>query len=355
VYSSQFRNKKGEGTNSFAFFLIIGFHSTAPSMPILSMHKLLSRFALTSLLCGGASALNASPYVCMELNVGEICMEMLPESAPNTVANFLRYVNDGRFNSSLVHRSIPGFVIQGGGFTWYNNAAPTLIPTDPPIANELSLSNIRGTVAMARVGTNTSSATSQWFVNLGNNAALDTADGGYTVFARVVKGMSTVDAIAGLSKINLSQFWSAAFTDVPTAAPAGTNPGMILLTQLIYVTRAYETNRNPLLLSYQCSLTSPGDTLTEFCGSTVFFPVQVDGVLYEATMTYVAGRDGLVFAVDKSKLRVITDTGQARATYSAGVLTIPSVRNGPRAFDNVLLDLTSPNPLEFKVRTFTPR
>jgi peptidyl-prolyl cis-trans isomerase A (cyclophilin A) len=321
------------------------------------MNKFVARSALVLALCGGASALYAAPYVCMEMNVGEVCMEMLPESAPNTVANFMHYVNDGRFNSSLVHRNIPGFVIQGGGFKWNSSAAPTPIPTDPPIANELNLSNLRGTVAMARVGTNTTSATSQWFINVGNNTPLNTADGGYTVFARIVKGMEVVDEISDLATINMSPYtaWGGAFADLPTVAPAGTSPGNIRYNQLIYAIRTYQTDRNPMLLPYQCSLTSPGDTLTEFCGSTVLLPVLVDGVLYEATLTYIPGRNGLVFAVDKSQLRVIADTGQQRATFSAGVLTIPSARNGAAAFDNVTLKLSNTTPLEFTVDGFTRR
>jgi len=290
--------------------------------------------------------------VCMETNVGEFCMELLPESAPGTVANFLDYVQSGDYTNSMIHRSEPNFVIQGGGFVLTQTSLDQ-VPVRAPIANEYNQPNLRGTVAMARVGSNANSATSQWFINLRDNTTLDTRpEGGFTVFARIIKGMDVVDGIAALTRFNIVD-WGSAFANTPSTA--STVAEFAIPDSLIRVVHAYETDRNPLLQSYQCSLASPNDTLTEFCGSSVMFPVLVDGVLYEATMNYVPGRDGLVFAVDRSKLHVIADTGQARATFNAGVLTIPSVRNGPRAFDGVQLNLTSSDPLEFTVTTYTPR
>jgi peptidyl-prolyl cis-trans isomerase A (cyclophilin A) len=286
----------------------------------------------------------------MEMNVGgDICMELFPEAAPITVANFLNYVEGGDFTNSMIHRSVPGFVIQGGGFTVYSDDYAA-IATDPPIVNEYNQRNLRGTVAMARLGGNANSATSQWFVNLANNANLDQGssqvpEGGFTVFAHVVSGMDTVDLIAALPRAN----FGGALGETPYVQPSA---GNLTYGHLVRVIRAY---RLKTLSPYQCSADSPGDTLTEFCGSTVLIPVLVDRVLYEATLTYIPGRSGLVFGVDKNTLKIIDDTGQARATFAEGALTIPSVRNGANAFDNVRLNLTSTNPLEFTVSTFTPR
>ncbi|MGV3591171.1 MAG: peptidylprolyl isomerase [Gammaproteobacteria bacterium] len=311
---------------------------------------------LTLSLGVAAQAAHAEDYVCFDTNHGDICFDLYPESAPQTVANFLRYVDRGAYDTTLVHRSVPGFVIQGGGFS----GAPDLnsfsapITVDAPIVNESARSNLRGTLAMARTS-DPNSATSQWFINLADNTALDgTTTTGYAVFGEVVQGMDVVDAIAALRVGDFRQALnSIAFGEMPVdMAPTETNADF---SDFVVVERAYRTERLPGLLPYQCSLTSPGDTLTEFCGSTVTFPVLVDGVLYEATLQYVAGREGLVFSVDRSKLKGIADTGQERATYAAGVLTLPSVRNGSRAFTNVRLNLTSTNPLEFKVDTFTPR
>lgn len=130
---------------------------------------------------------------------GILILELYPNMAPVTVANFLAYMNQGDFDGSIFHRSVPGFVIQGGGFR-EEGGAYVQIPTDPPIVNEPCLSNTRGTIAMARLGGQPNSATNQWFVNLADNLFLDATDGvGFTAFGRVVFGtMDTADAIAAL-------------------------------------------------------------------------------------------------------------------------------------------------------------
>ena len=149
---------------------------------------------------------------------GTMLLEMLPSAAPNSVANFLNYVSDGDYNSSIIHRSIPNFIVQGGGFatpsTTLNSVNDlTSIPTDPTVANEFNVSNTRGTVAMAKLSGDPDSATSQWFVNLDDNASnLDNQNGGFTVFAQVLD-MSVPDAIAAVDRQNLG----GAFTDLPVA------------------------------------------------------------------------------------------------------------------------------------------
>jgi len=141
--------------------------------------------------------------VIMETPLGDIEIELFDEVAPGTVENFLNYVNDGDYENSFVHRSVPGFVIQGGGFNFEAGLQGT-VPTDPPIQNEFNRSNVRGTVAMAKLGGDPDSATSQWFINLADNSAsLDGGDGQgggfFTVFGQVVgDGMEVADAIAAL-------------------------------------------------------------------------------------------------------------------------------------------------------------
>jgi cyclophilin family peptidyl-prolyl cis-trans isomerase len=151
-------------------------------------------------------AYGSAPVVTLKTNQGNIVMEMLPANAPATVANFLNYVNDGDYTNSIVHRSVLGFVIQGGGFTtnsltFTDTDQFTNVPTDIPITNNFGLSNTRGTVAMAR-GSAVDSATSQWFVNLADNLFLDSDNEGFTVFARVLD-MASVDAIAAIPRLDL--------------------------------------------------------------------------------------------------------------------------------------------------------
>jgi len=140
--------------------------------------------------------------------LGDVVIELYDEETPETVANFLNYVRDGDFNSSFIHRSVNDFIIQGGGFT-YIDAAVSAIPKDPPVINEPGISNLRGTIAMAKVSGNANSATSQWFINLGDNSGgLDNQNGGFTVFGKVLgDGMQVVDAIAALPIVNASGFF----------------------------------------------------------------------------------------------------------------------------------------------------
>lgn len=137
--------------------------------------------------------------------LGAFTIQMYDDTAPGTVANFLNYVADGDYDDAFFHRSAPGFVVQGGGFN-FTDAGVGAVPTDAPIANEFGASNTRGTLAMARIGGDPDSATSQWFVNLTDNSAnLDVVDGGFTVFAEVMgDGMDIVDAIAALAIVDAS-------------------------------------------------------------------------------------------------------------------------------------------------------
>ena len=139
---------------------------------------------------------NAS-IVRMETTLGNIDIELFDNDAPITVANFMNYVNDGDYINSFFHRNVPGFILQGGGFTFQNNLYGN-VPTDAPIVNEFdpSRSNLRGTLAMAKTAAGPDSATSQWFFNLSDNSAnLDVQNDGFTVFAQVLnEGMDIVDA-----------------------------------------------------------------------------------------------------------------------------------------------------------------
>ena len=134
----------------------------------------------------------------IDTNMGTITLELNEEKAPETVRNFVKYAEDGHYDGTIFHRVIDGFMIQGGGFTKAMNQKPTR----EPIRNEAmnGLKNERGTIAMARTMV-VDSATSQFFINLVDNAFLDfsspTPQGfGYAVFGKVVDGMSVVDSSA---------------------------------------------------------------------------------------------------------------------------------------------------------------
>ena len=160
----------------------------------------------------------------VDTGLGTVQINLYDTATPATVSNFLNYVNSGAFTDSILHRSIPGFVIQGGGFITDINAQVSDITTNPAVANEPVYSNVRGTIAMAKFGDDPNSATSQWFINLANNASnLDVQNGGFTVFGEVTAGMDVIDNIAGLPRYD----FGTAFTDLPlqnySAADFGNN------------------------------------------------------------------------------------------------------------------------------------
>lgn len=142
---------------------------------------------------------------------------------PTTVNNFLSYVSDGSYDDTMIHRSVSDFVIQGGGFTAPSVAAdepgsdPTAIPTKGTITNEPGNSNLRGTLAMAKLGGQPNSATSQWFVNLSDNTFLDSDNGGYAVFGEVLgDGMTVVDVMGTALTYDATTYYSnGAFSDLP--------------------------------------------------------------------------------------------------------------------------------------------
>ncbi|MDQ6704466.1 MAG: peptidylprolyl isomerase [Acidobacteriota bacterium] len=156
---------------------------------------------IPALLCGQSAP---SPAVRFHTNLGDIDVNLLPDVAPLTVANFLKYVNRGSFNNSIIHRSVPGFIIQGGGYQLQNHA-PVPIPQDAPVRNEYKISNTRGTIAMAKLGSDPNSATNQWFFNEADNSKnLDNQNGGFTVFGRIANaaGLAVMDKIANVPVVN---------------------------------------------------------------------------------------------------------------------------------------------------------
>ncbi|RZL63375.1 MAG: peptidyl-prolyl cis-trans isomerase [Variovorax sp.] len=164
----------------------------------MTLHAFTRRHALTlaaALALAGPALAQTAPRVKLATSAGDIVVELDAAKAPKTVENFLQYVKDKHYDATVFHRVIDGFMVQGGGFT----ADLKQKPTRPPIALEASngLKNDKYTIAMARTG-NPNSATSQFFINVKDNAMLNAPnpDGhGYTVFGKVVAGTDVVDKI----------------------------------------------------------------------------------------------------------------------------------------------------------------
>lgn len=152
----------------------------------------------TAILAAAVAAPTTGPTVALETSMGTIRIALDQDKAPVSVANFVSYVRAGHYDGTIFHRVIPNFMIQGGGMDASMKEKPTRAPIKNEAANKLR--NDRGTIAMARTN-EPNSATSQFFINVKNNAALDYGVGGagYAVFGRVIEGMDVVDRIVAAS------------------------------------------------------------------------------------------------------------------------------------------------------------
>lgn len=156
---------------------------------------------------------STASIVRLQTVLGVIDIQLYDEAAPETVKNFYKYLDNNAYNYSFFHRSVPGFIIQGGGYVWNQTTSiANAIAKLPPVINEFSAtrSNIRGTVAMAKLPDKPNSATSEWFINLADNSAdLNKQNEGFTVFGQVIgNGMQVADAIAALPKTNAGSVFS---------------------------------------------------------------------------------------------------------------------------------------------------
>ena len=167
----------------------------------ISFKQLFKSTLLVSALAIPSTAL--ATKVVFETSEGSIEVNLFDNGTPKTVENFLSYVNDGSYNDTIIHRSVPGFITQGGGFSFEGSLNLNKLPTKPSVINEPIYSNRRGTIAMAKLSGQPNSATNQWFFNLDNNQAnLDVQNSGFTVFGQVIEGMDIVDNIASISLCN---------------------------------------------------------------------------------------------------------------------------------------------------------
>ncbi|MEL7450771.1 MAG: peptidylprolyl isomerase [Pseudomonadota bacterium] len=207
---------------------------------------------------GVAPAQTLATVVQFETVLGNFRVNLFDNVTPVTVANFLDYVNNGAYTDSFIHRSEPGFVIQGGGFTYDGSlqfsavATSGAIPANAAIVNEPELTNARGTIAMAKLGGDPDSATNQWFINLDDNAAnLDGQNGGFSVFGVVIEdgqdgGMDVVDAIAALDRENLG----GAFATLPVlSASTGAGPdasNLVIVNSIVVLDTTVDTGADLL-------------------------------------------------------------------------------------------------------------
>ena len=274
-------------------------------------------------------------------SLGDFSIELFDDVAPITVANFLNYVNSGRFNSTVIHRSVSNFIVQGGSFSFDASSGNIVsVATDAAIQNEFSVSNTRGTVAMAKLGGDPNSATSGWFVNLADNSSnLDAQNGGFSAFGRVIgDGMTVVDSIAAQPTYTL-----AGLTDFPLINYIS---GAVVTSNFVNIAIAVETEEEPA--------TAPN----YFDEASGLLRVTVDaGTSGLASMAFsiTATEPEVIVQLDLSSVVVLTDTVDKIATFDAetGRLVLPElVVSGEVAFRNLSFILTDTQQLLFTLESF---
>lgn len=297
-------------------------------------YSLLGLLLLTGVLA--ATPLQANTLVRINTPLGGVTLELFDNVAPVTVSNFLNYVSSGRYNNTFVHRSEPGFVIQGGWLK-FDEATQNIssIPVDGAIQNEFQLSNTRGTVAMAKVTGDPNSATSQWFVNLADNPFLDSDNGGFTVFGRIVDGgMSVIDAIAALPRGVLLQ---------------GLTP-----TPLINFTALPLKNANLVNLTmHVISKTGSAPNSYEAASGLLYTTIDTgaSGIFSLAFSIHAVAPEVIIQALESS-LRTVASPVANMATFDAatGRVTIPEfVIDGSVAFRNVVFEVSDAANLRFRL------
>lgn len=192
-----------------------------------------------------SSAFNfiSNPQITMQTSIGRMVFELFPEAAPATVSNMLAYVNSGFFDNTLFHRVISGFMVQGGG---YSAGLVYKTPTYGPIALESSngLSNLRGTLAMARTSV-ADSATTQFFVNQVDNTFLDyrsASSPGYAVFGKVVDGLTVVDNMVKLPTGNVGALQNVPKTEISIGSFTQTQAGSAITNKAMFAVAGLEAN-----------------------------------------------------------------------------------------------------------------
>jgi len=232
------------------------------------------------------------------------------------------------------------------------------IVRDSAIQNEFNRSNLRGTIAMARLGGQVNSATSEWFINLANNSNLDSVDGGFTVFGQVVSGMSVVDAIAGLPISNQQTALGGPFGELPLTDQDSDGVGFddVVLVNRIYVTDLFA--EEPVVDDGSGDDGDGGNdvvTTTEYSllSNSLTLPVRINGILYRVRMFQTQPND-ILFNVNTTTIVELADTGQDAGTIDldTGVMIIPSVLIGNVVITDVTFNLTELSTLTFRLESF---
>ncbi|MEE3086462.1 MAG: peptidylprolyl isomerase [Pseudomonadota bacterium] len=307
--------------------------------------KLIQRSVLSALLCLLVTTIaEAGAIVEVQTSLGTFYLEIDEESAPLTGGNFLNYVRSGRYNNTFIHGAIGGSLIRGGGYTFANCAeGPQRIELDDPIPLEdTGLSNLDGTIAALRPASDINGATSEWFINLGADTGLDTQDGGYAVFGRVLgDGLNIVRNISLANLVRLGFFLE---TPTTTYFQSSVNCQQFSRDNLILVLMAV-VNEDSL------AATASYDAVNELLEVNV--DLGVDGFIRVPFAVSVSDDQTIISA----RLESAVDLHQPvpnMASYDAtsGRLTLPSIGiDGEIRFRNIVFELSDATSATFLLRS----
>lgn len=283
-------------------------------------------------------------------------------TTPLTVANFLGYVDRGDYTNTIIHRSVPGFVVQGGGFrapTAASNQAggiPTTITPRPAVANEPGNTNVRGTIAMAKVGTDPNSATNQWFFNLADNnnplnpLNLDVQNGGFTAFGRVLgAGMTAVDTMAAVPTYDRVASYGGAFDEVPLRNAPRPLPGGYVVQPSQFVT--LPSIRRVGELVYTATSSDPSLVTATFAGPAGSSDLRLEHAAGRFGTAVITVRAASVFAptdFTEDQFTVVREAPAFRPLFAVGAeigpASTPLVRLVDSATGTVLAQVTAFEP-----------
>ena len=285
----------------------------------------------------------ASPYLNLKTSLGDFAIELFDEIAPITVNNFLTYVQSKRYDGTVIHRSLANFVVQAGWLS-YDESKNSLneIELEETIRNEYNISNIRGTIAMAKLAGDPNSASSQWFVNIDDNSAnLNAQNGGFTVFGRVVgDGMNVVDKIAALNTYVLNTNTLGRLSDFPLVNFSGS----ISSENFVTISSASKIKE----------ITEPNYYHEE--SNELRIQVNAGGPdVYSLAFSIEKTAPDVVFKLELSSMHVLAKKEGKTAVFtsSSGLLLIPELYvGGIVAFRNLELSLIDPVRFLFKLESF---
>lgn len=325
--------------SSFSFKVYFMFKLAIDYFSKSTLRAFCAAFALFSIFASATSL--AGTIVRVSTSVGDYSIELLDESAPLTVANFLGYVDRNDFNGTYLHRVVDNFVVQGGAYRFKLFEGPIDIPVGEPVVNEFGASNVRGTVAMAKVDGDPDSATNQWFVNLADNSAnLDGSNGGFTVFGTVLgDGMAVLDAIDALPFVSLG----AKATNAPYFSEFYENP-----TSFVYMNVEVTERFSPAAHVYE---SGTGLLITS---------VNIDNGSDIVSLNFSSVASDLGFVIQANQESVIPRQavfdGIATFDSAAGLFTIPSLEvnlNGSvSVISNVVFKLIDPARARFLLDSY---